>query len=27
MDNAALVAHHKNGGESSHARGDPPPML
>jgi hypothetical protein len=24
MDNAALVAHHKNGGESSHARGDPP---
>jgi hypothetical protein len=24
VDNAALVAHHKNGGESSHARGDPP---
>jgi hypothetical protein len=24
MDNAALVAYHKNGGESNHARGDPP---
>jgi hypothetical protein len=24
MDNATLVAHHKNGRESSHARGDPP---
>jgi hypothetical protein len=24
MDNGALVAHHKNGGESSHKRGDSP---